>query len=368
MFPRLTGGIRWGLERTKALLAQAGNPQDRFWTIHVGGTNGKGSVAATIANILSAAGYRTGLYTSPHLCSFRERIRVDGVPISEADLVAAAMPLWPALESSGASFFEATTVLGLAALARAHVDCAVVEVGLGGRLDSTNVITPELAIITNIAFDHAEYLGHTLEAIATEKAGIMKPGVPLVTAETQPAVLRVLESCALESRADLYACAPMTLPDPSLSGNRIAVDTTCWGRLEVETPLIGRHQARNLSLAVQSLDRIGRRFELTEAAVVRGARTVRWPGRFQVERIGTLHWVFDVAHNEAGVHALAETFNELALTRPVALLVGILGDKDWRRMLPPLFALADSIFLAVPPTAPANRAWHPEQVLAAVPA
>jgi dihydrofolate synthase/folylpolyglutamate synthase len=142
LFPRLTGVIRWGLERTDALLEAAGAPHRRFPTIHVGGTNGKGSVAATIANVLSAAGYRTGLYSSPHLCSFRERVRVNGTPVSEDELVSAAAPLWAAIEESGASFFEATTVIAFHALAQAGVDVAVIEVGLGGRLDATNVITP----------------------------------------------------------------------------------------------------------------------------------------------------------------------------------------------------------------------------------
>ncbi len=137
LFPRLTGGIRWGLERTEALLRQAGDPHRRFRAIHIGGTNGKGSVAATMASVLSAAGQRTGLYSSPHLCSFRERVRVNGSPISEEDLVAAAAPLWPAIEESGASFFEATTVIAFQALAEAEVDVAVIEVGLGGRLDAT---------------------------------------------------------------------------------------------------------------------------------------------------------------------------------------------------------------------------------------
>jgi dihydrofolate synthase/folylpolyglutamate synthase len=366
LFPRLTGGIRWGLERTKDLLRSAGNPHHRFRTIHVGGTNGKGSVAATIASVLSAAGYRTGLYSSPHLCSFRERVRVNGLPVAEEELVAAASPLWTALEDSGASFFEATTVIAFQALAAARVDIAVIEVGLGGRLDATNVIAPELAVITNIAFDHADYLGHTLEAIAAEKAGIIKAGVPLVTGETAPAVLPVLQerARALDARVVIV---PPPAATPCLDGNTLRVATERWGAIDVHSPLIGAHQAHNLQIAVKALELLADREPITPAAVVRGVQGVRWPGRFQVESLRDRTWVFDVAHNEAGVHALVETFARLELPGPVALLVGILGDKDWRRMLPPLFALADSITLTIPPTAPSNRAWDPRQVLIAVP-
>ena len=367
LFPRLTGGIRWGLERTEALLHQAGNPHLRYPTIHVGGTNGKGSVAATIASVLSAAGHRTGLYSSPHLFSFRERVRIDGLPISEEDLVAAATPLWPAIEESGASFFEATTVIAFQALAEAEVDVAVIEVGLGGRLDSTNVISPELALITNIAFDHAEYLGHTLEAIAGEKAGIIKPGVPLVTGETSPAVLSVLQHRAALQQAPVTVVPASDLTAPRLTGNQLRIDTRTWDELVVSSPLIGAHQAHNLRIAVTGLDLLANQMSISAEAVVRGVHDVRWPGRFQLELLRGRHWVFDVAHNEAGVHALVETFGQLDLPRPVALLVGILGDKDWRRMLPPLFGLADAITLTVPPTAPQTRAWDPRQVLAAVP-
>ena len=367
LFPRLTGGIRWGLERTEALLRQAGDPHRRFRAIHIGGTNGKGSVAATMASVLSAAGQRTGLYSSPHLCSFRERVRVNGIPISEEDLVAAAAPLWPAIEESGASFFEATTVIAFQALAEAEVDVAVIEVGLGGRLDATNVISPELALITNIAFDHAEYLGHTLEAIAGEKAGIIKPGVPLVTGETSPAVLSVLEQRARALDAPVTVVAPIDLSASGLSGNDLRIKTRTWGELDLHSPLIGAHQAHNLRLAVGGLDLLADTMAISAEAVVRGVRSVHWPGRFQLAQRNGRHWIFDVAHNEAGVHALVETFGHLALPKPVALLVGILGDKDWRRMLPPLFGLADSITLTVPPTAPKARAWDPRQVLTDVP-
>jgi dihydrofolate synthase/folylpolyglutamate synthase len=209
LFPRLTGGIRWGLERTRALLSAVGDPHTAYATIHVGGTNGKGSVAATIAGILHAAGHRTGLYSSPHLTTFRERIRIDGTPIEEAALLAAAERLWPHIRATEPSFFEATTAIGFLALADAGVDVAVIEVGLGGRLDATNVIAPVLSVLTNVSLDHVQLLGNTVEEVAREKAGIIKPGTPALTAETDLLVLEIFR--ARTARATLRAwCAPMS--------------------------------------------------------------------------------------------------------------------------------------------------------------
>jgi dihydrofolate synthase / folylpolyglutamate synthase len=361
LFPRLTGGVRWGLERTEQLLEAAGNPHRRFRSIHVAGTNGKGSVAATLANILTSAGQRTGLYTSPHLCSFRERIRVNGEPIGEAALVDVADEWWPAIEASGASFFEATTVLAFAALARAGVDVAVVEVGLGGRLDSTNVINPELSIITNIAWDHADYLGDSLTAIAREKGGIIKPGVPLVTAEAAPDLLAVFRQQCAERDAPLRVVAADVEANVTLAGSRFTVDTKSWGLLSLHTPLVGQHQVRNEVLAVGALDLVGSAFNIQRPAVETGVAGVHWPGRFDVRRAERT-WIFDVAHNEAGVQALIAACRRVDLPRPVALLIGILGDKDWARMLPPLFELGDTVVLTVPPTAPPNRVWDPDRV------
>jgi dihydrofolate synthase/folylpolyglutamate synthase len=361
LFPRLTGGIRWGLERTEQLLQIAGNPQHRFRSIHVAGTNGKGSVAATLANILTSAGYRTGLYTSPHLCSFRERVRVNGEPIAEATLVQVADKLWSAIERSGASFFEATTVLAFAALAELEVEVAVVEVGLGGRLDATNVIRPELSIITNIAWDHGDYLGNSLTAIAGEKAGIIKPGVPLVTGEGAPDVLDVFRQRCAQRDAPLHVVQTGVAADVTLNGSQFTIGTRSWGPLSLKTPLVGAHQVRNVALAISALDVVPDAFDLPRRAVEAGVAKVHWPGRFDVRRTERT-WIFDVAHNEAGVQALVETCRSVELDRPVALAIGILGDKDWPRMLPPLFELGDTTVLTVPPTAPANRAWDPARV------
>ncbi|MFW5947110.1 MAG: Mur ligase family protein, partial [Gemmatimonadota bacterium] len=159
LFPRLTGGIRWGLGRTRRMLAAVDDPHRAYPAIHIAGTNGKGSVAAIMESVLRRTGLRTGLYTSPHLVDFRERIRIDGLPIAEAELLATARTLWPAIEAEAPSFFEAATVIAFLALERAAVDVAVVEVGMGGRLDATNVVAPDVTVITNVALDHAQYLG-----------------------------------------------------------------------------------------------------------------------------------------------------------------------------------------------------------------
>lgn len=365
LFPRLTGGIRWGLERTAALLESVGNPHHSFRSIHVGGTNGKGSVAATLAAILQADGKHTGLYTSPHLCTFRERIQIDGVAIGEAELVHAARRLWPQIRQSAPSFFEATTAIAFLALAEAGVTYAVIEVGLGGRLDATNVIRPELSVITNIALDHADYLGNSIESIAREKAGIIKAGVPVLTAERAAAALNVFAQRASEVNAPLQVL-PADQPSSvacDLHGTRFRVSTPHFGELSVSTPLIGAHQAVNIALAVHAAALLPAGMRPAAAALEEGIRSVRWPGRLQVEEVGSQRWLLDVAHNVAGVQALVHTLRSLRLARPLVVVIGILGDKDWQAMLPPLFEVADRAILTVPPTAPPSRAWDPQQVL-----
>jgi dihydrofolate synthase / folylpolyglutamate synthase len=370
LFPRLSGGIRWGVERTARLLAGVGDPHRSYATLHIGGTNGKGSVAAMLAAVLQRSGVRTGLYTSPHLCDFRERFRLDGVPLSPTAVVTAAERLWPAIREADVSFFEATTAIGFLALADAGAELVVTEVGLGGRLDATNVVTPLVAVITNVEYDHMQYLGTTLESIAGEKAGIVKRGVPVVTAESAAAPLAVLRAAATAADAPFVALTDRELADIVVSpaGTRFRLDSTAWGALEVATPLIGVHQARNAALAVRTLELLPAALRPSAAAVLDGLRGVSWPGRMQHERIDGRDWYFDVAHNAAGMRALADALIALRPPRPVAAVVGVLGDKDWLAMLGPLAGVADRLILTVPPGAPADRRWDPDAVLAALPA
>ncbi|MBI4541057.1 MAG: bifunctional folylpolyglutamate synthase/dihydrofolate synthase [Gemmatimonadetes bacterium] len=369
LFPPLERGVHWGLDVTRGLLAAAGDPHLGIPSIHVGGTNGKGSVAATCASVLAAAGRRVGLYTSPHLCSFRERFQVDGRPVDETVLAAAAAELRSAVEAWRPSFFEATTALAFTAFARERVDIAVIEVGLGGRLDATNVITPLVSAITNVALDHAEYLGPTLADIAREKAGIIKPAVPAVTAEPDDAIRSILEEIARERGAPLCGLHPQEIRDTVASRERTAftLSTDAWGELRVSTPLLGPHQAVNAAVAALSLERLPSGLRPAADEVVRGVAGVRWPGRLQVERLDATTWVFDVAHNTAGMHALADALRRLDFPRPLVGVVGILGDKDWRAMLPPLFRITDAALLTQPSSAPQERRWDPHAVAAAVP-
>ncbi|MDX1674104.1 MAG: folylpolyglutamate synthase/dihydrofolate synthase family protein [Longimicrobiales bacterium] len=361
LFPRLTGGIRWGLDRTRRMLDAVGDPHTAYPAIHIAGTNGKGSVAAIMESVLRRQGLRTGLYTSPHLVDFRERIRIDGRPITESELLTTARALWPAIEAEAPSFFEAATVIGFLAMERAAVDVAVVEVGMGGRLDSTNVVSPDVTIITNVALDHAQYLGDDLATIAGEKAGIIKPGVPVVTGATEPEVLEGIRSAARARGAPVHEVPP-PVAELDARGTTVVLDTV-WGELSLRVPLAGRHQAQNLAVAVRALELLPEARRPSRAALVEGAAGVRWPGRLQSEDVDGVTWVFDVAHNAAGARSLLDALPVLRPARPMVALIGVLGDKDWNAMLPPLFRAMDGVVLAEPPSAPPERRWDPESVL-----
>ncbi len=339
LFPRTTQ-IKFGLETTRALLGGLGNPERQFASVHVAGTNGKGSVATLIAEALGAAGFRVGLYTSPHLISFRERIRVDGVPISEGAVVAWTEQLRPTIEATAATFFEATTAIAFADFAARGVEIAVVEVGLGGRLDSTNVLTPLVSVVTHIALDHQKYLGDTIAAIAAEKAGIAKAGVPLVIGEQDPAVVTVLvesASAAIRGRAEQGKFYPVVVP----SGAR-------WdGRLG----LLGPHQRRNAAVAAAALEVLPAPFTVPPEARAAAFARARLPGR--LDRRG--RWLFDVAHNLDGMQALTEALSELSPPGPVHGLVSILGDKAWPAMLVELDRVLDLGVLTVAPSADTRR-------------
>lgn len=369
LFPRLTGGIRWGLDRTRRLLAAVGEPQRSYRTVHIGGTNGKGSVAALMACTLQMTGHRIGLYCSPHLCTFRERIQCGGVAISEEALVAAAERLWPTIQEADPTFFEATTAIGFLALAEVGAELVVVEVGLGGRLDATNVITPAAVALTNVTLDHVQLLGDTIDLVAGEKAGIIKAGVPVTTAEVEPLPLGIFRERARALGAPFHPIDPATVQVRSVdfAGTRLCLRSAEWGELELSTPLIGRHQASNAALAAATLGLLPEAWRPGVGQLVEGFRQVYWPGRLQVERIGGVTWILDVAHNVAGVQVLVTTLEDLQPSRPLAVLVGVLGDKDWRSMLAPLYGIADAAVLTLPPTAPEQRRWDPEAVLRAVP-
>ncbi len=360
LFPPLATGVHWGLERTERALEALGDPHRSYPTLHVGGTNGKGSVAATLAAVLEEEGFRTGCFTSPHLCSFRERMVVGRSALSEETLLERAAEIREVVVRYGLTFFEAVTVLGLHAFAREEVDIAVAEVGLGGRLDATNVLEPLVSAVTNVAMDHSDYLGDTLPGIAAEKAGIIKAHIPFVTAETDPELLDVFRQIATERGAPLVTLDPgSAVEDLEISADHTAftLGTRAWGKLRLRTPLVGRHQATNTALAFEMLAYLPDGMRPGTDALVRGLEGVVHPGRDQIETIGGQTWLFDVAHNTAGIHSLVDTVDRLDLPRPLVALVGVLGDKDWRSMLPPLFSRTDYAILTQPPSAPPERRW-----------
>jgi dihydrofolate synthase/folylpolyglutamate synthase len=359
LFARTTGGVKFGLERTLALLDALGNPHRSYPVIHVAGTNGKGSSLATAEALLRGRGLRVGKYTSPHLVDFRERILVDRVPI-EADQIVEFVERWtPLVEQLGATFFEATTAMAFDAFARAEVDVALIETGLGGRLDSSNVVDPISAGVTSIGWDHMEYLGHTLEAIAKEKAGIFKPGRPAVIGESSPEIRDVLTRCARDAGASPRIVADeVSIAEIEVGAFGTSATFALLGERErLQTPLTGRHQAYNLAFTLVLLRAAGAAygFTLEEAAPL--LNRVALPGRFQ--RTGK--YIFDVAHNADGARVLAETLRAVSPEAPVQVLFCALRDKEWQDMLTALRPVADSFVLTNAPTAPASRSWDLEQ-------
>ncbi|CAN5583625.1 folylpolyglutamate synthase/dihydrofolate synthase family protein [soil metagenome] len=362
LFARTTGAFKFGLERTRALLTELGDPHLAYPVVHIAGTNGKGSSVATAEAILRAKGLTVARYTSPHLVDFRERIVVAGMPIPEIEVARFIEEFTPAVERIGASFFEATTALAFLHFARAGVDVALIETGLGGRLDSTNVVEPRAAGVTSIGFDHMEYLGPTLRHIASEKAGIFKRGTPAVIGEPDADIRRFLSDAALRAGASRVH---VTADEMQISDIEVTASGTRF-RLRafddehvIETPLVGRHQAANFAFTLGLLDAAGDPFRATLSEAAESVRSVRLPGRFQ--RVG--RWVFDVAHNPDGARTLAASLRSVAHDPPVTALLCILADKDWRAMIDELAAVADRFILTSAPTAPASRAWSLDDAL-----
>ena len=343
LFPRTTT-IKFGLGTTRALLAELGNPHAVMPLVHIGGTNGKGSVCTLVAAALREAGWRVGLYTSPHLVSFRERVRVDGEPISEAAVAMWTERLKPLIKRRAATFFEATTAIALADFAARGVEIGGVEGGLGGRLDSTNVIRPLVSAVTKIELDHMKYLGETLEHIATEKAGIAKPCAPFVIGETRPELVDTLRR---EARCFIERLDRSARPDI-----RVVPADYEWGG---PLCMLGPHQRRNAAVAHGILMALPAPYRPSQAQVAAGFGNARIPGR--LDRHG--RWLFDVAHNPDGIRALLCALRSLDPPRPVHALVSILGDKAWPEMLVLLDQIIDRGILTLAPTA-ANRGWDIE--------
>jgi dihydrofolate synthase/folylpolyglutamate synthase len=348
-------GIKLGLERTQALLHALGDPQDLFQGVLVAGTNGKGSVCAMLASILQAGGYRVGLMPKPHLVSYTERIQVDQRPILEADFATLLTELQPVINNVAAELgppteFEILTSAALYYFARAGIDLLVCEVGLGGRLDSTNVLALGVEVITNIALDHTQHLGSTLEAIAAEKAGILKPDSLAITG-AQPPALGVIEAAARRQGIPLLRLGheiQVRAIDRAWAGIEATVSTPAGTYRDLRVPLLGLHQADNAALAVAAIDGLrSRGWDLADGALRDGLARTRWPGRLDVIDRHPIVLV-DGAHNPAGLERSLAAVRTLAKGRPLVIVFGAMKDKDLPAMLAQLRAMdAPVIFSAI---------------------
>jgi dihydrofolate synthase/folylpolyglutamate synthase len=378
-----TPSHKFDLAHMRVLLTALDHPERRFPSVLIAGTNGKGSTAATLASILRASGLKTGLYTSPHLVRINERIRVNGKEISDDDFASlhaevdrvaeklvelAELPWHP-------SFFEMMTAIAFEHFAREKVDLAVLEVGMGGRLDATNVVEPRVSVITDIALDHQKFLGDTVREIAREKVGIIRPGGAVVTLPQMPEANDVIGNTILELGARAVNAVPYVPPVSPASPEYLVPGSEAGSflyryplqvlgeQILVETPLVGRHQLRNVALAIASAVELNQQGfgSVTAKSIERGIRETRWPGRFQVlgARPGWPEIVIDVAHNPAGAWALRSALSERYEDRPLIFVFGAMRDKAISEMTEILFPLADRVIA----THPANpRAASPEEI------
>ena len=355
---------RLGLERTRELLERLGRPQDRMRFVHVAGTNGKGSTCAYLASVLRAAGYRTGLFTSPFIETFEERIRVDGKNISLDDLVKATLTVKEHAEAMAAETgdhpteFELMTAVAMEHFVCSGCDIAVLEVGLGGRLDSTNAIdAPEAAVIARIALDHTALLGSTLAAVAAEKVGIVKPGSQVVSWPQDPAAMKVVEqaasSCGDALRVpDLGSLAAKPVEYRMMEGHGVHVRPFSYRGKAYETRLLGSYQPANAALALEAIEALrSRGWRISDEAVCAGIAQAQWPGRFEVlpRKQGESTFVIDGGHNPQGAQALAESLQDVFPGRKPVFIVGVLEDKDYPAMLEAVLSLGAAFVAVAPP-------------------
>jgi dihydrofolate synthase / folylpolyglutamate synthase len=357
-----TPADKFDLNHMRALSKALGDPWKKFACILVAGTNGKGSTAATLASILQASGYKTGLYTSPHLVRVNERIRVNGVLIGDDDFASAFLTVQQCANDLVAkqslphmpSFFENLTAMAFVHFATGGVEVAVLEVGMGGRLDATNVVDPALSIIADIDLDHQKYLGDTIGEIAREKAGIMRKDVPVVLLPQHPLANDVLGKNVLEVGADAFsashnmaAVSPRAEEMVKQTSTSLRFQLNVLGeQVEIESPLVGRHQIRNLALAITGAEVLAKKgFHITARAIAEGVRATRWPGRFQMLEATNARpaVVFDVAHNPAGAWALRSVLNERLGDRPRIFVFGVMRDKAAREIVQILFPTAEHV-------------------------
>lgn len=345
-------GTKLGLTNTLKLAELVGNPHHQLRFIHVAGTNGKGSTCAMLESIYRAAGLRVGLFTSPHLVAFGERIQVNREIISEGEVVRLVNELKPLLATFSAdehpTFFEVITVMALRYFAEQKCDLVVWETGLGGRLDATNIVTPLASVITNIQFDHQKWLGETLESIAAEKAGIIKPGIPVITATDEPEAVRVIRETAGAQNSPLTVVSTAEAQGALLN--------------TLELPLPGAHQRLNAALAIATVRVLTSQIPINDETIRSGLSRVNWPGRLQlVTRPSGQRILLDGAHNIAGAQTLADSLNQYFPGIKPTLILGILQDKDWEAICRILAPVASRILLA---PVPSDRTANPDELSA----
>ncbi len=359
-------GIKFGLANIQALAAALGQPHTQYKTILIAGTNGKGSVTAMTDCALRAAGLKVGRYTSPHLVRLEERFAIDGVPVETAVLVELIDEMRRLIDNllakgtleSPPTFFEVTTAIGFEIFRRARVDVAVLEVGLGGRLDSTNIAHPIATAITSIDFDHEQYLGHTLAAIAAEKAGVIRRGIPVVVGPVAREARDVIVSmCEMTGGEYIEADAGVSMRSKTEDGRTsVRMKTPMRDYGWIPLGLRGDHQMPNAVVAVRLLEELERQLPITPASIVAGLRDVRWPGRLQmVEVPGGRRVLLDAAHNPAGAWALA-SYLKREFPEPLPVVFGALRDKDVSLMLKALLPAASVMVITQPDTPRAHTA------------
>jgi len=356
----------FNLERMRVLMGLLGNPEQKYPSLHVAGTKGKGSTCALMASALTAAGYKTGLYTSPHLQDYVERIQIDGQPVSHGQLVELVEQVKPHVALvPKVTTFEITTALSFLYFAQQNVEAAVIEVGLGGRLDATNVVTPVVSVITALSYDHMAVLGNTLMLIAGEKAGIIKPGIPVVSSPQQEEARVVLERVAKETRARLtlvgrdvlFAAGEHSLDGQTLTVSRKQKAENSQESVILRVPLLGQHQVVNAATGYAALKASG--LKISDEAIRQGFAGVTWPCRFEIVRREPAV-ILDSAHNQDSFEKLIQTLEDYFPGRPVILIFGSSEDKDVAGMLS---ALKGRLKLVLATKAIHPRAFEPESIV-----
>lgn len=376
-------GIKLGLDNTRKLLSLLGNPQESFKAVHIAGTNGKGSASAMIASILKTAGFKTGLFTSPHMASFTERIRVDSIEITENEVVEFTDEIQTVIEKSRESgvishhselrtpdselnptFFEFVTAMAFLYFKRKGVHWAVIETGMGGRLDATNILMPEASVITNVSHDHKEFLGNSLKEIAGEKAGIIKEGVSVVSASQEADTTDVLNKKASEEKTRIFTFGKDFRAKPKkLDMRGIVFDYEGKSRLEdLFVPLCGMHQIENASVAVRAIELLMDKEPISYDSIREGLADTSWPGRLELLKMDENYDILiDGAHNPDASMILADSLRNYFLPyyKRIMLILGIMADKDMAGIMKPLLPIASEIIMAAPEY---ERAASPEKL------